>query len=180
MFPPKRNIIIFIATSIVLVTCTIDNDTGYMSVNSEKFYLNHALIEYTFTTDTSKTFRAYNLKFQSHDSNYPSRYIMFRIFSNSADFLVAGTYNYTLLPEKAGDFSDCRVAYDLVYDRYNVPDGAFINSDSVTYGTVIITSERSNLKFEFDITFSDNNKKYYVTGKYEGFLFEGVTGLDNN
>lgn len=174
------NLFIIPFFSILLFSsCEIDEDANSFLVNGQRFRINYGIIEDTYITDLDAYYRIYNIQLQSYQEDFPEHYVRFKLFSYDTKFLSEGTYTYYYEgPYRAGDFSYCEIGYNMDYDQYGVPvEGRIISDTPETQGTMTITKTSTKTKFVFDFTMHKNGEIYSISGEFDGYLNEGITGV---
>lgn len=161
--------------SVIILTCSkeSENDTGSMTVNGTSYVLSYGLMDEAGLSEDS-SYMNYWIRFQASDGDYPSHFLVFKLYSNSTEEIGTGTYSYAEIMSRAGFFSWVKAGFDLHYDETNeLDEGTVLLDSQVDEGSMIITKEGGGLNFEFDITFTRNNTLYTVTGNFNGTLHEG-------
>ena len=167
--------VLLAGVSVLLLTCSEDeeNDAGSMTINGTSFVLSYGQVDEAGLSEDS-SYMNYWIRFQSSEGDYPSHFLVFKLYSNRTIEIGEGTYSYAEIMSRAGYFSWVKAGFDLHYNEANEPDEGTVLLDSqVDEGSMIITKQGSGLNFEFNITFTRNNTLYTVTGNFTGALHEG-------
>jgi hypothetical protein len=173
----KRTFLITAVLSIALfvMSCgsTDERDPNTLIINGENKSLGVGYLG-DEGTNTQISYRKYSLEFADKEE-FPANYISFSIFSNSTTRLNEGVYEYNYGYE-SGAFSDLNLGHDIKYDSQGVAvSGTRINEyymDDIQ-GTVTVSMEDGDYKFDFNISFTYNDRNYVVKGVFWDVLKPG-------
>lgn len=143
----------------------------FFEINGESYSLEVGqMIDYGTNYDI--TYRTYDLGFASSSST-PKNYISFYLYSNSTTRIEEGTYSYEYIGSK-GSITDVNVGINLTYDGSGeaISGTRFSDYTSTFEGTVTISKKNDNYSFVFDLTITDDDETYTITGEYNDVLSE--------
>lgn len=161
----------FLATLLCLSSCTVEDSkpADYLSINGQEYSITSGSISDN-GTNNDITYRSYFIKLYSGESSYNSEnYIQFMIQSNDTQRLQEGTYQIVSTGADQGEVSYLEVGADIKYDDQSEAISgkkypyANISDES---GTVIVSQEDGDYKFEIDAKFSHSENEYEIKGFY--------------
>ncbi len=173
-----RTIILVLVLAALFMQCKKEEvkPIGYLKINGTTYDLEHGIID-DEGTNNAITNRAYELRFQTSESNNSNAFFEITLKSPSTTRLQESTYVFNYSYDYSEyEFNYLSLGYGLQYDDSGVATaGTRIYDDSNTTGTCKVSKQDDNYLFEISGTFTSdgtthNYELWFNESLVEGFL----------